>query len=314
MTELIQACAAQELRALFILGEDPAMTEPDTNHVRQCLQQAEFIVLQEIFPSETSNWADVLLPGAAFAEKCGTFTNTERRVQAVRNAIDPPGLAEPDWRVLQELGKAILHEEGLSPRGRFASWDHNSPAEVLDEIAALTPSYQGINWLRVDAGERLQWPVSSTTHSGTPILHVGTFTHGKGQFHAVDHLPPDEVPDGQFPLILTTGRVIYHWHGGELTRRAKGLATIYPEPRVEVSPADAVTYDISSDAKVCVASRRGELLARAFITDRVPQGVVFGSFHFPGSGNVNNLTNCALDPVAKIPEYKVCAVNIHPMR
>jgi formate dehydrogenase alpha subunit len=314
VTELIEACATHEVRGLFILGEDPAMTEPDTNHVTQCLDQAEFIVLQEIFPSETSNWADVLLPGAAFAEKTGTFTNTDRRIQPVRQAIDPPGNAQPDWKVLTNLANAILGAEGFTPDGRCAAWQYTSPAEILAEIATLTPSYGGITWSRVEAGERLQWPVPSVDHPGTPILHIGSFTHGQGQFHPTDHLPPDELPDDEFPLLLTTGRVLYHWHGGELTRRASGLTSVYPEPLVEVSPDDALRCDIEADATVRVTSRRGELLARAVVTDRVPSGVVFGSFHFPGSGNVNNLTNCALDPVAKIPEYKVCAVAVHSVQ
>lgn len=312
VTEMIEALPTRDIRGLFILGEDPAMTEPDANRAIRCLEQAEFIVLQEIFPSETSHWADVLLPGAAFAEKSGTFTNTDRRIQAVRQAINPPGNAKADWRVLANLGEALLREEDLTPHGRYAAWNYNSPADVLTEIAALTPSYGGISWSRVNSGERLQWPVVSAHHPGTPILHTETFKYGRGRFHAVDHLPPAELPDGEFPLLLTTGRVLYHWHGGELTRRARGLVSVYPEPMVEISPEDAVRYRIEQDAVVRVSSRRGEMLATAAVTDRVPCGVIFGSFHFPGSGNVNNLTNGALDPLAKIPEYKVCAVALHP--
>ncbi|MDC0936247.1 formate dehydrogenase subunit alpha [Pirellulales bacterium] len=310
VTELIEAAGAGAVRGLYILGEDPAMTEPDVNHVHKCLEQAEFIVLQEIFPSETSRWADVLLPGAAFAEKNGTFTNTDRRIQPIRTAINPPGSAEPDWLVLRNLGEAVVREDGLAAQGEWSAWNYDSPAEILTEIAALTPSYGGVMWSRIESGERLQWPVPTVDHPGTPILHIESFTRGKGRFHAVDHLPPEELPDEDFPLLLTTGRVLYHWHGGELTRRSAGLLAAYPGPIVELSPEDAAKSKIAAGDAVRVASRRGELLAQAVVTDRVPSGVVFGTFHFPGSGNVNNLTNCALDPTAKIPEYKVCAVQI----
>lgn len=308
VTEMIAALPSKDIRGLFILGEDPAMTEPDTNHVARCLEKAEFIVLQEIFPSETARWADVLLPGAAFAEKSGTFTNTDRRIQPVRQAIDPPGIAQADWQILTRLGDAILRQRKLTPVAPHAAWGYESTAAILDEIAALTPSYAGISWARVDAGERLQWPVSSPDSPGTPILHTGTFTRGKGLFHAVDHLPPEELPDHDYPLLLTTGRVLYHWHGGELTRRARGLLAIYPEPEVEIASEDAANLNIAEGALIRLTSRRGMMVARAVVTSRVPSGVVFGSFHFPNTGNVNNLTNCALDPVAKIPEYKVCAV------
>lgn len=313
VTELIGALPRKDIRGLFILGEDPAMTEPDTNHTVQCLEQAEFIVLQEIFPSETSYWADVLLPGAAFAEKSGTFTNTDRRIQPVRQAVDPPWNALPDWKVLKKLGAALIREGDLVPNGEHSTWDYDSPAAILSEIAELTPSYSGVNWSRIDADERLQWPVLSKDHHGTPILHTETFTSGKGKFHAVDHLPPAELPDEQFPLLLTTGRVLYHWHGGELTRRAKGLVSVYPHPVVEISPEDAHRWKVEQDATVRLTSRRGELIARAAITDRVPAGVVFGSFHFPSTGNANNLTISALDPLAKIPEYKVAAVALHSL-
>lgn len=312
VTEIIDRAGVGVLEALLIVGEDPAMTDPDVNHVRQALRQSKFTVLQEIFPSETSYFADVLLPAAAFAEKNGVFTNTDRRIQPVRAALQPPGEARPDWLILRELGRGILRESGAAPRGPWASWDYDSPADVLDEIAAMTPSYGGISWSRVDSGARLQWPVPTADHPGTPILHVDGFARGKGRFHAVDYLPADELPDEEFPLLLTTGRVLYHWHGGELTRRAAGLTAVYPHPRVEISPDDAARLGIADDEPVCVASRRGDLTAHATVTERVPAGVVFGSFHFPGSGNVNNLTNPALDPTAKIPEYKVCAVKVAP--
>ena len=313
VTELIDAAGAGEVRALYVLGEDPAMTEPDSNHTRHCLERAAFVVLQEIFPSETSPWADVLLPGAAFAEKSGTFTNTERRIQPVRRGIAPPGDARADWEILTDVGQTVLRQESLRPRGPQAAWDYSSPADVLSEIAKLTPAYGGVSWARVDAGERLQWPIPTKEHPGTPILHEHGIARGKGRFHAVHHVEASELPDDEYPLLLTTGRVLYHWHGGEMSRRAQGLAAVYPQPILELSPVDARTADVDDGQEVWVQSRRGDVRAHVCVTDRVPTGVVFATFHFPGEGNVNNLTISALDPVAKIPEYKVCAVKLRAL-
>jgi formate dehydrogenase major subunit/formate dehydrogenase alpha subunit len=312
VTEMIKAAGDGHVRGLYILGEDPVMTEPDANDVQRCLARAEFVVLQEIFPSETSHWADVLLPGVSFAEKSGTFTNTERRIQCVRQAIEPSGSAQPDWRITVDLARSVLALEERRAAGPQAAWDYRTVHEILNEIAAVTPSYGGVTWQRLDRGERVQWPVPTENHPGTPILHVGQFTHGKGKFHAVEHLPAHELPDQQFPLLLTTGRVLYHWHGGELSRRARGLLAAYPESWIEISPEDAARLEILDEDRVRIISRRGEMTSRALVTDRVAPGVVFGNFHFPGSQNVNNLTIAALDPTAKIPEYKVCAVAVAP--
>jgi formate dehydrogenase major subunit/formate dehydrogenase alpha subunit len=308
--EMIHAAEAGPLRALLMLGEDPALTDPDSNHVRKCLEATEFLVLQEIFPSETAAYADVLLPGASFAEKSGTFTNTERRVQLIRPAVEPPGAARPDWAITTDLARRVLTLAGCRPVGSQASWDYHSPAQIMDEIAALTPSYAGVHYSRLEQGERLQWPVPHASHPGTPILHVGRFTRGKGKFHAIDHLPPAELPDAGYPFVLTTGRVLYHWHGGEMTRRARGLREIYPQSLVEISPEDAAKLGLGEHAMVRVRSRRGEMVARAHVTDRVSPGVVFANFHFPSPQNVNAVTIGALDPIAKIPEYKVCAVAV----
>jgi formate dehydrogenase alpha subunit len=312
--EMIDAAGSGRLRALYLLGEDPVLTDPDSNHVRKCLEAAEFIVLQEIFPSESSVYADVLLPGVSFAEKSGTFTNTERRVQLVRQALEPRGEARPDWAITTELARRVLTVEGRRPIGPQASWDYDRPAQIMDEIAAVTPSYAGINHSRLQHGERLQWPVPHADHPGTPILHIGTFTRGKGKFHAVDHLPPAELPDADYPLVLTTGRVLYHWHGGEITRRSKGLMEACPQSLVEISPDDAAKLGLSQNAKVRVRSRRGEMVGRTIITDRVSPGVVFGNFHFPGRENINQVTIAAVDPIARIPEYKVCAVAVEPVQ
>ncbi len=314
VTEMIPLAQTGQIRALYILGEDPILTDPDSNHVRECLEACEFIALQEIFPSETSQYADVLLPGVSWAEKDGTFTNTERRVQLVRQAIEPSGEARSDWAITADLAARVLQLEGRRPAGPQAGWTYASPAQIMDELAVLSPSYAGISHARLDRGEQLHWPVRSADHPGTPILHIGQFVRGKGKFHSVDHLPAQELPDAEYPIVLTTGRVLYHWHGGEMTRRARGLMEVYPEALVEVSPDDAARIGLSALAPdhqmVRVKSRRGELVASAIITDRVSPGLIFANFHFPGAQNANNVTIAALDPVAKIPEYKVCAVQI----
>jgi formate dehydrogenase alpha subunit len=313
VTEMIPLAGEGKLRALFILGEDPVMTEPDVNHVRRCLEACELVVLQEIFPSETAAYADVLLPGASFAEKAGTFTNTERRIQLIRPAVAPPGAARPDWDVLSDLARRLIELEGRRPVGPQAGWAYTDSAAILDEVAAVTPSYAGVSHARLERGDRLHWPVPTPEHPGTPILHRERFPRGLGKFHAVDHLPPRELPDADYPLLLTTGRILYHWHGGELTRRVPALLDIYPEPLVEVSPEDARRAGLDGDGRVRIRSRRGEMAARALVSDRVAPGLIFANFHFPGAQNVNNLTIAALDPAAKIPEYKVCAVQLEPV-
>lgn len=310
VTEMIPQAGEGGIRALYILGEDPVLTDPDANHVRAALEACEFIVLQEIFPSATAAYADVLLPGVTFAEKEGTFTNTERRIQLVRQALAPLGAARPDWAITTDLARRLVALEQRLPVGPLASWPYESAADVMREIAALTPSYAGISQARLERGDQLHWPVKGLDHPGTPILHVGQFTRGRGRFHAVDHLPARELPDDDYPVLLTTGRVLYHWHGGEMTRRAEGLLAAYPESLVEISPEDAVQLGLVTGGSVRVTSRRGELVAKALVTERVSPGLVFANFHFPGAQNANNLTIAALDPVAKIPEYKVCAVKV----
>ena len=310
VTEMIPGILEGKVRALYILGEDPVMSDPNSRHVRHCLEACDFVVLQEIFPSETSHYADVMLPGASFAEKNGTFTNTERRVQMCRQAIDPPGEARQDWRITAELAKRILGEGARRLQGGAqAGWDYTGPSDIMAEINALTPSYAGVTYERLERGERLQWPVKSADHPGTPILHVGQFTRGKGKFMPIDHVPPAEMPDDEYPMLLSTGRVLYHWHGGEMTRRARGLMAIYGQPLVEVNPDDASRLGLNGNKRVRVRSRRGSIEAEAWVTERVPPGMIYANFHFP-EASANELTHAALDPVAKIPEYKVCAVTV----
>ena len=310
VTEMTNGLLDGSVRGLYIIGENPLMSDPNSNHVRECFEAGEFIVLQEIFPSETSKFADVLLPGVTFAEKDGTFTNTERRIQRITKAIKTKGEARPDWQITAGLAKAMLQAEGSNPVGPYAGWDYATPEEIMAEIAALTPIYAGVGYDRLDPRAGLHWPVRDTDHSGTPILHVGKFSRGLGKFRIVDHVPAEELPDETYPLVLTTGRVLYHWHGAEMTRRVDGLVALYPESVIEIHPDDAERFGIQPDQMVRLASRRGEMIARAKVTERILPGVVFGGFHYPGEQNVNNLTNTALDPSAKIPEYKVCAVSI----
>jgi predicted molibdopterin-dependent oxidoreductase YjgC len=310
VTEVIPAAGEDKVKALYILGEDPVMSDPDSNHIRHCLETCEFIALQEIFPSETAEYADVLLPGVSFAEKTGTFTNTERRVQMVHQAIEPLGNARPDWWIIAELSKRILAEGARQiKKATYSGWNYTNPAQIMDELAALTPSYAGVSYARLEGGDQLQWPVRDITHPGTPILHVGQFARGLGKFMPIDHIPPAEMPDDDYPMILSTGRVLYHWHGGEMTRRTRGLLQIYSEALIELNPYDAQNMGVDGHKRVRVSSRRGSIEAEAWITDRVPPGMVYANFHFP-EASANELTIAALDPVAKIPEYKVCAVKV----
>jgi formate dehydrogenase alpha subunit len=313
-TEIIPGVLEGKTRAIYILGEDPIMSDPDTNHVRECLEKVDFLVLQEIFPSETAAYADVLLPGVSFAEKTGTFTNTERRVQMVHQAIKPLGDAKPDWWITAEIARRILHTSEAMKNSEiseapFAGWDYPDTSAIMDEINALTPSYSGITHVRLETGERLQWPCTNAEHKGTPILHVGKFARGLGKFMPVDHVPPAEEPSEEYPMVMSTGRVLYHWHGGQMTRRAKGLMEVYGEALIEVNPEDGEKLGLNGQTWVRVTSRRGSIEAQAWVTDRVPPGMVYANFHFP-EASANELTQAVLDPVAKIPEYKVTAVKV----
>ena len=310
VTEMMPGILTGKVHALYILGEDPIMSDPDSAHIRECMEACDFVVLQEIFPSETSKYADVLLPGVTFAEKTGTFTNTERRIQMVHQAIETTSEARDDWAIIADLAQRLI---ALGPRrpidGTHAAWSYASTSDIMNEINALTPSYAGVTHDRLEKGERLHWPVKSIEHGGTPILHVGQFPRGKGKFAPIDHVPPAELPDDDYPYLLSTGRVLYHWHGGEMTRRAEGLMAIYGHALIEVNPDDAAKLGLNGSKRVRVTSRRGSIEAEAWVTDRVPPGMVYANFHFP-EANANELTQASLDPVAKIPEYKISAVKV----
>jgi formate dehydrogenase alpha subunit len=310
VVEMMNAAHDGKIKALYVVGENPMMTDPDINHVREALNALDFLVVQDLFLTETGQLADVILPSTSFAEKSGTFTNTERRVQLGVQALQPIGEARPDWTVVRDLGKRMLEigDLRLESGARFAGWEYTSSGQIMDEIAALTPSYGGISHARLGT-QGLQWPCPNAEHPGTPILHVGKFSRGLGKFSAVEHIPPAELPDDEYPYLLTTGRILYHYHSGSLSRRAKALDAHVPEGAVEINPEDAARLDIANGELVHVASRRGEVWAKAQVTDRIEPGITFMTFHFREAA-ANLLTNPALDPVAKIPEFKACAVRL----
>jgi len=301
LVEMIEAAYRKEIKALYLVGENPALSDPDIRHTWEALAKLEFLVVQDIFLSETAKFAHVVLPAASFAERDGTFTNTERRVQRVRKAIKPIGDSRPDWWIICQVAKR------LGARG----FDYSQPFDIMEEIRHLTPSYGGISYQRLEKGG-LQWPCPTDGHPGTPILHVNTFVRGKGRFVPLKYIPPAELPDENYPLILTTGRSLYHFHTGTMTRKAVGLNNIEPESTVEINPRDASQLGITQDDKVKVSSRRGEVITKAKVTEASPPGVVFMTFHFAESP-ANILTNPKLDPISKIPEFKVCAVTVRPL-
>jgi formate dehydrogenase alpha subunit len=298
LTEIFDAAGKKQIKAIYLMGENPMLSDPDANHIKESLEALEFLVVQDIFLSETARMADIVLPAVSFAEKDGTFTNTERRVQRVRKAIDPVGNSKPDWWITCQLGQR------MGKKG----FDFDDPSKIMDEIASLTPSYGGISYQRLEDGG-LQWPCPTPEHPGTPILHTEAFSRGKGQFIPLEYKPPMELPDEDYPLVLTTGRSLYQFHTGTLTRKVKGLNILRGEELVEMNPEDAMALGIATGEKVKVISRRGEVVAKANVTDFSPAGTVFMTFHFAESPT-NQLTNQALDSVSKIPEYKHCAVRV----
>jgi formate dehydrogenase alpha subunit len=298
LIDMIPAAAEGRLKALYVMGENPLLSDPDLKHVEEGLANLEFLVVQDIFMTETSALADVVLPAACFAEKDGTFTNTERRVQRLRKAVDPPGSARHDWDIVASLATRMGYE-----------MTYLSAETIFKEITTVTPSYAGITYNRIDKEDGLQWPCPTPTHPGTPYLHKDRFTRGKGLFHAVRFIPPAELPDKEYPFMLSTGRVLYHFHTGTMTRKDTGLNFRYPEAAVEIHPADALDLGVEHGDCVKIVSRRGEIEVTVNVTSKSPQGTVFVPFHFFEAA-ANRLTNPVFDPIGKIPEYKVCAVNV----
>ncbi len=298
LTEMFDAADKGKVKGIYLIGENPVLSDPDANHVKAAIEKTEFFVVQDIFMTETAQLADVVLPSASFAERDGTFTNTERRVQRVRKAIEPPGEAKADWEITCQIAR----------RMEAKGFNFKDVSEIMDEIASLTPSYGGISFSRIEDGG-LQWPCPTPEHPGTPILHMETFTRGKGHFVPLEYKPSAETPDKEYPLILTNERSLFQYHTGTMTRKVKGLNVLRGEELVEINPEDAAVLNITDGDTVKVTSRRGEVVARASVTEVSPAGVISMDFHFAESP-LNVLTNPALDPVAKIPEYKVSAVKV----
>jgi formate dehydrogenase alpha subunit len=296
LIEIFQAAAAKKVKALYLVGENPILSDPDIQHVAEALRRLEFFVVQDIFLTETARLAHVVLPAATFAEKDGTFTNTERRVQRIRKAIEPIGQARADWSITSDLARRM--------GGKGFAFDH--PSRIMEEIAALTPLYGGITYRRLERGG-LQWPCLTTKHAGTPILHVKQFSGGKGKFMPLTFRPSAEVVDEEYPLLLTTERYLFQYHTGTMTRKVDGINELCNEERVEINPQDAKGLGLADGDMIRLASRRGALTAKVKVTPASPPGVLCLSFHFAETPT-NILTNPALDPVAKIPELKVCAV------
>jgi len=283
---------------MFVMGENPVLSDPDQASAVRALERLDLLVVQDIFLTETARLAHVVLPAACYAEKEGTFTNTERRVQRVRKAVEPPGVARADWQILGSLAEYSGYGE-MSYRG---------PDEIMAEIATLTPLYGGIAYDRLGP-HGLQWPCTGPDDPGTPVLHTGKFARGRGRFSPVEYRPPAELPDDEFPFVLTTGRTSFHWHTGTMTRRTHLLDREERSPFVEINPDDAASLGVREREPVQVTSRRGSILVHARVSDIVPPGVLFIPFHF-AEGAANALTSNALDPESSIPEYKVCAVRV----
>ena len=305
-TEILSEVRPGSVRALHIMGENPMMSEPNLNHTRHMMEQLEFLVAQDLFINESGAYADVFLPAASWAEKEGTFTNTDRRVQRVRKALEPRGQSRPDWKIICDLATRIEKKLG---RPQTAFWVYQTPAEVLEEMGRVVPEYAGVKYPRIES-QGLQTPVWNDNHPGTPYLFDESFPRGRGKFYDIEYVPSVEMPDEEYPFILTTGRLLEHWHGGTLTRHSK-LDELYPEARIEINPADAAHLKVEDGEAVRVSSRRGSIVLRAWVTQRTTVGVVFIPMHFAEAA-ANLLTIDALDPLAKIPEYKACAVRIVP--
>jgi len=297
VSEIIHAAEEGKVKTLYIMGENPMVSDPDITHVKKGLENLDFLVVQDIFLTETAELADVVLPAASFAEKDGTFTNTERRVQRIRKAIEPIGQSRADWEIIQDIMNLMGYTQNFK-----------DAAGIMDEIAAVTPQYAGIDYQRLENGS-LQWPCPTKDHPGTGYLHSGKFSRGKGLFKPSPYTPADEQPDDKYPLILTTGRVLYHYHTRTMTKRVEGLEALVPESYIEISPYTAGKLSVKDGDTVKVSSRRGEVAVKAKVTDRLDDDVVFMPFHF-AEGAANMLTNTALDSIAKIPELKVCAVKV----
>ncbi len=298
LTEIMPLAHEGKIKAMYLMGENPSLSDPDSSHVREAMRRLEFFVVQDIFLNETARLADVVLPATSFAEKDGTYTNTERRVQRVRKAIEPVGDSKPDWWITCQIARRM----GAS------GFDFKDPSRIMEEIASVTPSYGGITYRRLEK-KTLQWPCPTKEHPGTAILHTEAFARGKGHFVPLEYRPPAELPDDEYPLVLTTDRSLFHFHTGTMTRKVRGLNIFASEELVAINPRDAEALEINDGDKIKVTSRRGEVTAKAQVTESAPKGTIAMTFHFAETPT-NELTNPALDPVSKIPEFKVAAVRV----
>lgn len=303
VVEMMNAAHEGKIRAMYIMGENPVVSDPDSSHVVEALRSLEFLVVQDIFLSETAALADLVLPATSSLEKDGTFTNTERRVQRIREALHPVGESRPDWMILCDLAARMGYKEQFS---------YDDPGQIMAEAAKLAPSYGGISYERLEK-DGLQWPCPNPDHPGTQFLHKDQFTRGRGKFNVVDYRPSMELPDEEYPFILTTGRILCHYHTGTMTRKVGDLNILRDEELLEINPQDAQNLGIEDGEMVDVTSRRGKVRVKARATEKSPAGVVFMTFHFSETPT-NVLTNPALDPIAKIPELKVCAVKLDKVR
>ncbi len=306
VTDMMERALTRELKAMYVVGENPLLSEPDLNHAREAVANLEFVVVQDLFLHETAEFANVFLPAASFAEKDGTFTNSERRVQRVRKTIEPPGSARADWAITCDLARRVAARLGRST----TTFDYADPSAIWAEQSALVPFLAGISYERLEGGG-IQWPCPSPDHPGTRYLYAESFPRGLAKFVPVRQGPPAaELPDRGFPLLLNTGRVLYHWHGGTLTRQVDGLLALWPELQVAINPEDAAGLGLASGDEVRVSSRRGELTGVANVTAAMRKGEIFVPFVRLRDSAANFLTNAAFDPGSKIPEYKVCAVRV----
>jgi len=308
VTEMVEGSLSGDTRAMYVVGENPLLSEPDLHHAEKAIGQLDFLVVQDLFMHETAERAHVFLPAAAFAEKEGTFTNSERRVQRVRQALPPPGSSRPDWWIASQLAKRVAARLGVNVGRQF---DYEGAAAIFDEMAGLTPFLAGLSHARLDREGGLQWPCPTSEHPGTRYLYGETFPLGRARFIAArETVEAAELPDADFPFILNTGRLLYHWHGGTLTRRVEGLLELAPRLEVAVHPSDARRLGVDTGSRIRVVSRRGELDGYVRVTEAVRAGAVFVPFVKLEDSAANFLTNSAADPASKIPEYKVCAVRL----
>ena len=304
-TEMVDRALTGAIRGMFVVGENPMMSEPNQDHTRHALETLDFLVCQDIFINETGEMADVILPATSFAEKDGTFTNTDRRVQRCRKAVEPVGNSRPDWEIISDLARRVEKRLGVS---LSAGFDYNHPSEIWEEMRLLTPEFLGIDYARIEREGGVHWPCPSFDHPGTPFLFADEFPRGRGKFWKVDYGTESEQPDAEYPFNLSTGRVLYHWHGSTMSGNSR-LEDAFPEAICEMHPHDAAELGLITGDWVAVRSRRGEIKLRVLMTERSPHGTIFIPFHFAEAA-ANKLTLDRIDQRAKIPDYKNTAVAI----